>query len=300
LIVRVLGSAAGGGVPQWNCACANCAAARDGRRPKRTQSTIAVTAGGDRWLLVNCSPDIAAQIEAYPALQPKSTRGTPIAAMLFTDANIDHLGGLAVLRQCGAYGFILRSSPLVRSLAQTQPAFSPFMAAPHEWLDVPFEEPLRPVDRRDPVGNELDVMAFSVPGTSPGYDGRRVADGAAIAYEISDAAGDVVLFAPVFAAIDPRLSQAIARARIAFLDGSFFSDDEMIVQGLSEKTARHLGHLPVGGSDGTLAHLGTNARVIFTHVNNSNPMLDPDSAATGAVHRAGANVAFDGLEITLS
>jgi pyrroloquinoline quinone biosynthesis protein B len=301
LIVRVLGSAAGGGVPQWNCGCANCAAARAGKRPRRTQSSLAISGDGQRWLLLNCSPDIAEQIEAFEPLQPRGLRGTPIAGMLFTDANVDHLGGLAVLRQAGDHRFVLRSSAVVRAIATAQPAFTPFAAPPHRWLEIAFEQPCEPAGAQDIVGNDLTVRAIAVPGTTPGYDGRRTPRGAVVAYEIAEAKGGAsLLFAPVFSRIDAPLREAIARAGVAFLDGSFYSDDELVSAQLMDKAARSLGHQPVGGEDGTLAQLsGLRTRVIFTHLNNSNPMLDPDSAAHARVRAAGAEIAYDGMSVTL-
>jgi pyrroloquinoline quinone biosynthesis protein B len=301
VIVRVLGSAAGGGVPQWNCACANCTAARAGRAPRRTQSSLAVSAGGSApWLLLNCSPDIAFQIEAFGPLQPAHGRSTPIAGVLITDANLDHIGGLAVLRQ--AAGRVrVRSSAVVREIATAQPSFAPFAAPPHRWLAAPLNE-LCPSDGDDDlVGNSLFVRALAVPGTTPGYDGRRPVRGAVIAYDVSERDSERrVLFAPVFAAIDAALRDAIGRASIAFLDGSFYHDDEMIAANLSSKHARSLGHLPVGGSAGTLAQLrGVQTRLVFTHLNNSNPMLDPESPAHASVRAFGAEIAYDGMELTL-
>jgi pyrroloquinoline quinone biosynthesis protein B len=244
-------------------------------------------------MLVNCSPDIAQQIEACPPLQPRQTRGTPIAGMLFTDANVDHLGGLAVLRQAGPHAFTIYSSSVVRSVAAEQAAFAPFMRPPHTWNALAFDEPFS--------WNGLSIRAFAVPGTTPGYDGRRTVEGAVVAYEISGG-GNVVLFAPVFSAVNERLEVAILGASVSFLDGSFFSDDEMAAEHLSEKTARHLGHLPVGGPGGTLEYLigsRPKRRIVFTHLNNSNPMLDPNSDAAARIHEAGAQIAFDGLEIVV-
>ncbi len=301
MIVRVLGSAAGGGVPQWNCACANCRAAREGRIPHRTQSSVAVSADGSRWLLLNCSPDVAAQIEAFPPLQPHETRGTPIAGMLLTDANVDHIGGLATLRQSGEHRFILRSSAVVRAIATAQPAFAPFAQPPHLWPAASLGEVCEPAAPDDIVGTKLVVRAVAVAGTTPGFDGRRSLPGAVVAYEISEPRGDArLLFAPVFAELDAPLLEAMARATVAFLDGSFYSDDELPAQGLMPKTARALGHLPAGGPGGTLARLGgIRARVLFTHLNNSNPMLDPASEAYARVREAGADIAYDGMELTL-
>lgn len=301
MIVRVLGSAAGGGVPQWNCACGNCAAARDGRRPRRTQSSVAVSADGARWLLLNCSPDVAAQIEAFPPLHPRRPRGTPIAGMLLTDANVDHLGGLAVLRQHGDGGFVVRSSRVVREIATAQPAFAAFTRSPHRWPEAPLDKACAAENADDLVGNCLTVRALAVPGTTPGYDGRRRVRGAVVAYEVADRDSDkTLLFAPVFAEIDAPLAKAIASASIAFLDGSFYADDELAAQGLGHKRARSLGHLPVGSAGGTLEKLrNTKTRVIFTHLNNSNPLLDPDSPAAARVLELGGEIACDGLELTL-
>jgi len=301
VIVRVLGSAAGGGVPQWNCACDNCSAARAGRRPPRTQSGLAVSADGERWLLLNCSPDIGAQIEAFAPLQPRTPRGTPIGGMLFTDANVDHLGGLVTLRQHGERGFIVRSSAAVRAIAAAQPAFAPFSEPPHRWLEVPLDALCEAASKDDVVGNQLAVRAFCVPGTTPGYDGRRRLSGAVVAYEISELDGkNHLLFAPVFAAVDAVLYAAIASAQVAFVDGTFYTDDELISQHLLEKRAESLGHQSVAGEAGTLQRLrDAGTRVIFTHLNNSNPMLDPASAASRQVREAGAEIACDGMELRL-
>jgi pyrroloquinoline quinone biosynthesis protein B len=303
MILRVLGSAAGGGVPQWNCACANCTAVREGRAPRRTQSCAAIgSEDGSAWTLLNCSPDIAQQIEEFAPLQPghrgDGHRDTPIAGVLLTDANVDHIGGLAVLRQAGSHSFTLRSSESVRTLATAQPAFAPFAAPPHRWL---CDRHCKPVNEEDPVGNLFDVRAFSVPGRMPGYAGRAPAGDAVFAYEIRDRrSGGRVLFAPVYEAIDDELLAAIAQADVALLDGSFYSDDEMRTAGLMDKGARDLGHLPVGDSGGTLDRLeGVRTRVIFTHLNNSNPMLDPTSEAARRVRARGLEIAHDGLEVVL-
>lgn len=290
MIVRVLGSSAGGGVPQWNCGCPNCTAARRGQAPRRTQSSIAVSADGERWWLINVSPDVAQQIEAFAPLQPRERRGTPIAGILLTDGNVDHLGGLAVLRQTHPDGFDLYSSPLVKSMAAEQPAFAPFASAPHRWHTIE-AAPFALAD------GALQVRPLAVPGLTPGYAGREERAGAVLAYLI-EGDGMRILFAPVFAALDGTLRDAIAAADVAFLDGSFWCDDEMPRAGLGDKHARALGHLPVGGEGGSLAAIaGMRARRIYTHLNNSNPLLDRDSPASRSLREAEAEVAWDGLEI---
>jgi pyrroloquinoline quinone biosynthesis protein B len=301
LIVRVLGSAAGGGVPQWNCGCANCEAARAGTRPHRTQSSIAVSPDRERWYLFNVSPDVASQIEAFAPLRPRAQRGTPILGALFTDANVDHIGGLATLRQAGEHRFAMRSSALVREIATAQPAFAAFARPPHKWIDIELDAACACVSSDDPIGSDLDVAAIAVPGLTPGYAARRPERGAVVAFEVCDRrSGGTVLIAPVFSAIDDGLRRAIERADVALLDGSFYTDDEMPASGLGDKRARALGHQPVGGDDGTLHAIGDlSNRRVFTHLNNSNPMLEPDSTAALAVAEAGCEIAYDGMEFVM-
>jgi len=295
VIVRVLGSAAGGGVPQWNCACANCAAARAGDAPRRSSSSFAVSATGKRWWLVNVSPDIALQIEAYKPLQPTSNRGTPIAGMLLTDANVDHLGGFAVVRQDGDHAFRVYSSETVRAIACAQEAFAPFAAAPHRW------EAVVP-GQRFALDDGLDVRVVAVAGLTPGYAGRRALPDAVAAYAIVDRrSGESALFAPVFMDVTDDLLAAAREATVAFFDGSFWSDDELGEVGVP-KAARSLGHAPVGGPAGSLARLdglaphAGRAR-FYTHLNNTNPLLNARSFEAATLRQAGFDVAFDGLEI---
>ncbi|MGA8576754.1 MAG: MBL fold metallo-hydrolase [Candidatus Cybelea sp.] len=304
MIVRVLGSAAGGGVPQWNCACANCSAARAGSAPRRTESTLAISpkeARGKHWFLLNCSPDIGSQIEAFEPLHPARGRVTPIGDVLLTDANLDHIGGLAVLRQAKGMRLRVRSTAVVREIAAAQPSFAHFAAPPHLWQEAPIDETIPNIGDDDVIGDWLEVRTIAVPGTTPGYDGRRPLRGAVVAYEIADRGSEErLLFAPVFSAIDTALAVAIASASVAFLDGTFFTDDELETKESGAKRGRAMGHQPVGGSDGTLAQLqDTRARIVFTHLNNSNPMLDSRSEAHAAVLVSGAEIAYDGMQLTL-
>ncbi len=295
MIVRVLGSAAGGGVPQWNCACDSCAAARRGSIPRRSQSSFAVSGDGASWWLVNVSPDIAQQIETFEPLQPREARGTPIAGILLTDANVDHMGGLAVLRQTGARGFTLWSSGVVRDVALRQLAFAPFALAPHAW-HVFGDEPCE-LDAR------LSVRAFAVPGTTPGYDGRRALAGAVVALEITDRASDSrFLAAPIFGEIESPFGDALGAADVAFVDGSFYREDELEAHGVPGKSARRLGHLPVDGPDGSrerLASFAARTRIAYVHLNNTNPLVDPASSEARETRDAGFEIAYDGLTFTI-
>ncbi len=295
MIVRVLGSAAGGGVPQWNCACPNCSAARAGAAPRRSSSSFAVSGDGERWWLINVSPDIAAQIEAYAPLQPRVERGTPIAGMLLTDANVDHLGGFAVVRQDGDHAFVVYSSATVREIACAQEAFATFAAAPHRWDAVAPGTSFS-------LDETLDVRVIAVAGLTPGYAGREALADAVVAYAIVDrASGESALFAPVFMDVTEPLLAAARAATVAFFDGSFWSDDELRGVGVP-KAARALGHAPVGGPNGSLARLATVAgatrhRRFYAHLNNTNPLLDPHSIEAQTARRSGFEVASDGLEI---
>lgn len=195
----------------------------------------------------------------------------------------------------------MRSSTIVRTIALAQPAFAPFAASPHRWLDTPLDAWCENAGEDDPIGLDLEVRAFAVPGTTPGFDGRRDVIGAVVAYEIAELPrGTKLVFAPVFGALNDTLAAAVASADVAFLDGSFYSDDELESQGLMTKRARALGHQPVGGPNGTLAQLrGVRSRAIYTHLNNSNPMLDPGSDAYASVRASGHEIAYDGMELTL-
>ncbi|MGH7727362.1 MAG: pyrroloquinoline quinone biosynthesis protein PqqB [Vulcanimicrobiaceae bacterium] len=293
MIVRVLGSAAGGGVPQWNCACRNCAAARAGRAPARTESGFAVSADGTNWWLINASGDLAQQFARTAALWPSTTRGTPLAGILLTDANVDHIGGFAVMRQGGECGFEVYSSAPVRALAGEQPMLRPFLAAPHRWESVPAGGAVT-------LGRELRATAIAVPGLLPGYAGRAADPEAVYAWAIEDERrGGRVLFAPIFAALGRELLAQIGRSPLALVDGTFWSDDELASVGVA-KRASDLGHLPIGGDLGSLRALAPLAaagtRVVYAHLNNTNPALRPESAAAEALAAAGIALAADGDE----
>jgi pyrroloquinoline quinone biosynthesis protein B len=304
--IRVLGSAAGGGFPQWNCNCHNCSGVRNGtiRAAPRTQSSIAV-AGADAaaWALVNVSPDILTQLKAYADLQPARTpRDTAIAAIVLVDAQIDHTAGL----------FMLRESTRPLPIWCTDAAYADLTGG------NPILEVLRHycgVDRRrmGSEGEEFSVdgvagvrwRALAVAGKPAPYSPHRAAPvpGDNVALVISDSAsGRAAVYAPGFGVLEPPLWSALQSAACVLIDGTFWSDDEMIVQGLAHKRARDLGHLPQSGAGGMLEWLGKLPRAtrkILIHVNNTNPILDEDSPERAALERAGVEVAWDGMEISL-
>jgi pyrroloquinoline quinone biosynthesis protein B len=283
--LHVLGSAAGGGVPQWNCGCPNCTAAREERLPRRTQASLAASADGTAWVLFNASTDIRSQIERVPALRPSAPRATPIAAVFLTDANIDHAAGVLDFRQSDRVD--VYSTATVRDVMLANPMLAPFARAPKTWTAVG--------DAGVTVAG-LRVAPVVVPGLLPAYAGGAAADGAAVGYRIEDAAGAVAVYAPVFSAVSEELAQACAGADIAFFDGSFWSDDELIAMGLANRTARAMGHAPLEGPDGSLEAIRRCGckRAYLTHVNNSNPVLDPSSPQSHVMRAAGIMLAGDG------
>jgi pyrroloquinoline quinone biosynthesis protein B len=296
--IRVLGSAAGGGVPQWNCACPNCRAARDNPHLRRFQASVAVSADGERWLLANVTPDIRHQIDLFEKLAPHAARRSPIAAVALTDANIDHALGLLELRQ--AERLSVYSTETVRDVVLAgSSALRVFSKPPHEWHIIA-DSPVHVNDASGlPMG--LRVRAIDVGGLTPQYDGGRQATGATSAILISDGTERMV-YAPTLGTINNTLSRELALADAAFLDGTFFTDHELSMQALGTRTARQMGHLPVSG-DGGILHavigLGGKHRY-FTHINNTNPVLDPMSDAARAVREAGWALAEDGFTFTLS
>ncbi len=306
--VRVLGAAAGGGYPQWNCGCPVCRAARAGRREARprTQSSIAVTADGTRWLLVDASPDIRAQIEAFPPLQPPAgrVRGSGIAAIALSDAQLDHALGLLLLREADT--LVLYTTARVREGLTAWLPVLPTLEAYCEvrWHEVPLGTPIEPADAAGrPLG--LRCTAIPVDPAVPPYMRRRGVEprpGDVIAHRIEDpATGRRLVYAPGLGGVSDALRTEMASADAVLVDGTCFHDDELIALGISRKRARDMGHLAVGDPHGLLDRLRglPTPRKLFAHVNNTNPMLLEGSPEHRLVEAAGFEVAADGMELVL-
>ncbi len=302
--IRVLGSAAGGGFPQWNCNCPNCSGHRAGtlQTRGRTQSSIAVTAGGS-WALVNASPDVLAQLKANPDLQPGRTiRDTAIAAIILVDGQVDHTTGLYMLREAVRPWPIWCTDNTCADLTEGNPVFGvlKFFCG---------------VDRRR---IELDGAGFTidaVPGVrwrglpvagkpapySPNRDSPVAGDNLALVIE-DESSGRTALYAPGLSGIDDRVWRAMQSAACVLVDGTFWTDDEMIRLGISGKRARDIGHLPQSGAGGMLEwldRLPSATRRILIHINNTNPILNESSAESAELARRGVEVAWDGMEIVL-
>jgi pyrroloquinoline quinone biosynthesis protein B len=304
--IRVLGSAAGGGFPQWNCNCRNCSGVRRGtlRAAPRTQSSIAV-AGTDPagWALVNASPDILTQLRVHADLQPaRAPRDSGLAGIVLVDAQIDHTAGLLMLRESRAPLAIWCTDAAYADLTGGNPIFTVL----GHYCGVER-------CRMGTAGEEFSLAgvpgvrwrAIAVAGKPAPYSPHRDAPlpGDNVALVISDAAsGKAAVYAPGVGAIEPALWSALEASACVLIDGTFWSEDEMIAAGLGAKRARDMGHLPQSGAGGMLEwleRLPRATRRILIHVNNSNPILDEDSPERAALSRAGVEVAWDGMEIEL-
>jgi pyrroloquinoline quinone biosynthesis protein B len=303
----VLGAGAGGGVPQWNCACPNCGRARAGDPAvrSRTQASLAVSADDRSWLVINASPDLRQQIQATPALHPRDgPRDSPIAAVLLTNGDVDAIGGLLTLRE--GQPFALYAGDDVHAILDANPVFDVVNRSIVPRLGLSLDAPTAVTDAGDaPLG--LEVTAFAVPGKVPLYMEREGADpasdgGVNVAVRVRQpATGASLVYMPACAAITDAVRARLDGADAAFVDGTLYRDDELIAAGLGTKTGTRMGHVSMARCDGPIARLADLAigRRIFVHINNSNPALAADSPEHAEVTAAGWTVGTDGLEVVL-
>jgi pyrroloquinoline quinone biosynthesis protein B len=296
--VRVLGSAAGGGFPQWNCGCANCRDVRagDAQLRARTQDSIAVSADGHAWIVLNASPEIRAQIESFAPLHPRAPRDTPIAALVLTNGDLDHTLGLFSLREshpitvvstAAVRGGILEANVMVRTLQRFDGQLT--------WNALALDSPLA-------VAGVI-VELFTVSGKRPVHL-ERVGDASPednVGVLATDGAGKRVAYLPGAASLDRASRAKIEGADLVLFDGTFWTADELTKPRLMNKRAEDMAHWPIGGEDGSLSALASlrAGRKVYTHINNTNPILREDSSERRAVEAAGIEVAYDGLTIEL-
>ena len=294
--LRVLGSAAGGGFPQWNCACPGCRAVREGSRPcrPRTQSSVAVSADRRRWFLLNASPDVRTQIESFPTMHPRGDRATPLEAVLLTDAELDHTLGLLLLRE--GRGVDVHATEAVRDTLANGTAVLRTLEAycPVRWhLVVPGADAH--------LGDGLSYRAFDVPTTKRARFGSGSEKGRVVGYRLTDErSGRTAVYLPGVQALMPVRDQ-LDDCACLLVDGTCWRDDELVQLGLAGKTAREMGHLPIDGPGGSLEQLAPLPidRKIYIHINNTNPILLDDSPERRIVEEHGMEVAMDGLEVRL-
>jgi pyrroloquinoline quinone biosynthesis protein B len=296
--VRVLGAAAGGGFPQWNCNCANCRGLRTGaiRAKARSQCSIAISADGARWMLLNASPDLRTQISSFPELLPQNkARGSSIESVMLTDAELDHVAGLLSLRETHPLAMYC-TRRVYEWLFEANPVFGGLIEASRfRWEPV---EHRKSTECRE---TGLSWEAIFVDGKVPTYVKTPSPDitGSTVAYRISDGHASM-LYVPAIKRISEELVEVASRCDCIFFDGSFWSDDEMARRGVGTRTSLAMGHVPIDGVEGSLARLGhLRARKVYTHINNTNPILDEDSPERRAVEAAGWEVAEDGMDLML-
>jgi pyrroloquinoline quinone biosynthesis protein B len=276
--IRILGSAAGGGLPQWNCLCANCAAARNREIAPQTQSSVAVSADNQRWFLVNASPDLPRQIDGTPALQPQpgSLRNSPIAGVLLTNADLDHTLGLLLLRE-------QQTPVLVYASDATRSAL--------DWLELL----LHPFG-----GSTWRTASGDFNSLSNGLTFRAIELHKSNAFQLRDeVSGRAALIAPVVGELTAELRDAVNTSDVILFDGTFWNDDELRAVRRGARSAREMNHLPISDSSLALLRHSPARRKIYMHINNTNPILMPGSRERALVQQAGIEIACDGLEIIL-
>jgi pyrroloquinoline quinone biosynthesis protein B len=282
--VRVLGSAAGGGFPQWNCRCGTCEAAREGIRARpRTQSSLAVRGDEGPWFLVNASPDARQQLETLAPDRVDAVRAPPVAGVVLTDAEIDHTAGLLLLRESGAPVRVFGAATVERALRDTIVRMLERFCG----VDWHILEPGR---------------ALAIDGSSLVVEPFETGDDEAVGLVVSDtASGGVLTYAPALAALDDGVVARFAASDLVLVDGTFWREDELARLGISQRSAHDMGHVPLSGPGGSLETLGSleRPRKVLVHINNTNPILLEDSPEREAVVGAGVEVAYDGLEVRL-
>jgi pyrroloquinoline quinone biosynthesis protein B len=314
--IKVLGSAAGGGFPQWNCACHNCTRLRDGKLHgrARTQTQIAIDSNSEYalrtyWILVNASPDLRSQILATRELHPfANTNGsTPISDIFLPSADIDAIMGLLHLREF--QGFRIFSLPSIRRIvAEENSVFRVLGRAtpPVQWYPLSLAKPNDWQTQYDPKDvPKLIPHAVSLRGDYPDYISEKLRaelppQEAVVGFAFNYA-NKRFFFAPAIPGNDQSWIPWAQSSDLVLIDGTFWSDDELIRTGRSKKTARQIGHLPLSGPGGLLAQYPAKAkgRKVLIHINNTNPILDEDSAEHRAVLDAGFEIAYDGMELKI-
>jgi len=292
---RILGAAAGGGLPQWNCGCENCQLARDGSIPAQTQSSLAVSANGRDWAILNASPDIRAQLAATHDLHPTGLREMPLRSVLLTNGDIDHVAGLLTLREMQP--FTLFATPGIHEVIAENPIFAALNPDAVTRAMVALNEPAE-------IAPGVTATLFPVPGKVPLYlEGEEVVTDLegdqTVGVELT-VAGRKVFYIPGCARLTDALRARLSGAALLFFDGTLWRDDEMVQAGLGSKTGRRMGHMSISGDDGSIAGFADMeiGRKIFVHMNNTNPVLRPGSDERQAAEAAGWTIGQDGMEVT--
>ncbi|HUA66943.1 MAG TPA: pyrroloquinoline quinone biosynthesis protein PqqB [Candidatus Saccharimonadales bacterium] len=288
--IRVLGCAAGGGIPQWNCNCPNCIKARK-RGDFLAQSSAAVSADGKNWLLLNASPDLVFQFASCAAITPsgKNSRGSPVQAVILTDGEMDHVAGLLSLREQKSLRLICTSA--VKNLLTEQfpllPALEKYCGIHHSTFPVRV------------AGIRISALELQT-DKAPRYARRSARRGDVVGLRL-EANGKSFVYLPGLPAINKTVNKFVTDCDCLLVDGTFWSQSEMVLLGMSQRTARDMGHVPIDGEDGSLEWLRSLKipRKIYTHINNTNPILQRTSRERRMVELAGVEISHDGMNIRL-
>jgi pyrroloquinoline quinone biosynthesis protein B len=293
---HILGAAAGGGLPQWNCGCENCNLARAGKIPSQTQSSLAITANGNSWAVLNASPDIRQQLADAPPLHPSDLRSLPLEAVLVTNGDIDHVAGLLTLREMQP--FTLYATTGIHEVLAQNPMFDALNASVVTRTSIALDTPFELVPG-------LTATLYAVPGKVPLYlEGDEVQTDLmgdqTVGVELRTA-DKVVHYIPGCALLNDALASRLQGADLLFFDGTLWQDDEMVRAGLSQKTGKRMGHMSMSGEDGSIAAFSglEIGQKVYVHMNNTNPVLRPDSSEKARAEAAGWTIGQDGMEISL-
>lgn len=302
--IHVLGAGAGGGFPQWNCNCHNCDGLRKGtiKARARTQSSICVSGDGVNWVLFNASPDVLKQIQEFGPLQPgRALRDTGIVGIVLIDAQIDHTTGLLMLRE----GQVKREIFCTRMVRDDLSSGNPLFNILGHYCGVNWHEvPIDGSSFEIPGAANLKFTTVALKSKAPPYSPHRYDshDGDTIGVLVEDTkTGKKLFYAPGLGEIEPHLPPLMAQADCIMVDGTFWTNTEMIDLGLMDKTARDIGHLPQSGEGGMMEVLSAypGARRVLIHINNTNPILNEESAERRTLESCGIEVSFDGMDIIL-
>ena len=293
---RILGAAAGGGLPQWNCGCDNCNLARLGQIPPQTQSSLAVSANGSDWAVLNASPDIRQQLAVTPELHPTGLRDMPLRSVLLTNGDIDHVAGLLTLREMQP--FTLYATAGIHEVLEQNPIFDALNASVVARATVT-------LGAATEIAPGLTATLFPVPGKVPLYmEGETVETDLigeqTVGVHLSTGVQDAY-YIPGCATLNDDLRTRLQGAALVFFDGTLWQDDEMVRAGLGQKTGKRMGHMSMSGDDGSIAafaDLNIGLKV-FVHMNNTNPVLRPNASERAQAEAAGWTIGQDGMEITL-
>ena len=308
LRVVVLGAAAGGGVPQWNCGCPVCRTARsENSGLQSTQASIAVSRDGEHWFLINASPDLRQQLTATPQLHPKPgrLRHSPIAGVILTNGEIDAVAGLLSMREGSP--FTLYAHERVLAILKSNSIFNVLNEKNVKRQPIEVEKPFEPA-LPDGSPSGIEILPFEVPGKGAWYlEGKAHPAGGdgtgdTLGLRIMDkTSGKYLYFLAACARVTDDLKSRLEGAALVFFDGTVWRDDELIAAGLGNKTGQGMGHISMSGEHGAIASLkGLDiGRKVFLHINNSNPALLHGSDERKTAEQAGWHIPADGMEITL-